>query len=65
MSAAIQTTFFHVTNNMNPDQTAPWEQSDLGPYCLQSRLPKDIIVKTYFIAKFETAMGLGHKFSQP
>ena len=20
---------------MNPDQTAPWEQSDLGPYYLQ------------------------------
>ena len=20
---------------MNPDQTAPWEQSDLDPYCLQ------------------------------
>ena len=27
-------------NTMNPDQTAPWEQSDLGPYCLQYRLPK-------------------------
>ena len=26
---------------MNPDQT-PWEQSDLGPYCLQYRLPKNI-----------------------
>ena len=25
---------------MNPDQTAPWEQSDLGTYCLQFRLPK-------------------------
>ena len=25
---------------MNPDQTAPWEQSDLGPYCLQYRLQK-------------------------
>ena len=24
-------------NTMNPDQTAP--QSDLGPYCLQYRLP--------------------------
>ena len=24
---------------MNPDQTAPKEQSDLGPYCLQYRLP--------------------------
>ena len=27
---------------MNPDQTAPWEQSDLGPYCLHYRLPKNI-----------------------
>ena len=25
---------------MNIDQTAPKEQSDLGPYCLQQRLPK-------------------------
>ena len=24
---------------MNPGQTAHWEQSDLGPYCLQYRLP--------------------------
>ena len=23
---------------MNPDKTAPKEQSDLGPYCLQYRL---------------------------
>ena len=27
---------------MNLDQTAPQEQSDLGPYCLQYRLPKNI-----------------------
>ena len=27
---------------MDPDQTAPKEQSDLGPYCLQYRLPKNI-----------------------
>ena len=27
---------------MNPDQTAPKEQSDLGPYCLQCRLPESI-----------------------
>ena len=26
---------------MNPDQTAPNEQSELGPYCLQYRLPKN------------------------
>ena len=25
---------------MNLDQTTPKEQSDLGPYCLQQRLPK-------------------------
>ena len=30
---------------MNPDQTAPKEQSDLGPYCLQYRLPKNISTK--------------------
>ena len=28
-------------NNTDSDQTA-WEQSDLGPYCLQYRLPKII-----------------------
>ena len=27
---------------MKPDQTAPWEQSDLGSHCLQYRLPKNI-----------------------
>ena len=34
--------FIMEANTMNPDQTAPWEQSDLGPYCLQYRLPKNI-----------------------
>ena len=34
--------FFMEANNMNPDQTAPWEQSDLGSYCLQYMLPKNI-----------------------
>ena len=35
-------------NNICPNQTAsksdlgPWEQSDLGPYCLQYRLQKMI-----------------------
>ena len=29
-------------NNMDPDQTAPKEQYDLGPNCLQYRLPKNI-----------------------
>ena len=27
---------------MYPDQTAPFEQSGLGPYCLKYRLPKNI-----------------------
>ena len=27
---------------MNHDQTAPKEQSDLDPYCLQYKLPKNI-----------------------
>ena len=31
-----------VANSMNPYQTSPKEQSDLGPYCLQYRLPKNI-----------------------
>ena len=37
--------FIMEANNMNPDQTAALEQSDLGPYCLpnrQYRLPKKI-----------------------
>ena len=47
MSAAyIQVHFrldiFMEANSMDPDQTAPKEQSDLGPYCLQHRLPKNI-----------------------
>ena len=29
-------------SNMNPGQTAPKVQSDLGPYCLQYRLTKNI-----------------------
>ena len=31
--------FFMEANNMNPDQIAP----DLGSYCLQKRLPKNIM----------------------
>ena len=34
--------FFNEANNMHPDQTAPREQSDLDPYCLEYRLPKNI-----------------------
>ena len=30
-----KTTFIMEENTMNPDQTAPKEQSDLGSYCLQ------------------------------
>ena len=41
-SNALQSNFFMEENNINPDQTAPKEQSDLGPYCLQYRLPKNI-----------------------
>ena len=26
--------FYHEANTMNADQTAPYEQSDLGQYCL-------------------------------
>ena len=33
--------FFMVANNMNSDRLLTREQSDLGPYCLQSRLPKN------------------------
>ena len=31
-----------VFNNMNPDQTAPKEQSGVVSYCLQYSLPKNI-----------------------
>ena len=34
--------FIMEANTMNPDRTAPLEQSDLGPYCLQYGLPKNI-----------------------
>ena len=35
-SSALRTRFFSIeANNISPDQ----EQSDLGPYCLQYRLP--------------------------
>ena len=35
IQALFRLDFFMEANNMNPDQTAPKEQSDLGPYCLQ------------------------------
>ena len=38
----VRLDFFMEANNMNPDQTAPREQSDLYPYCLQYRLAKNI-----------------------
>ena len=31
-----------VANSVNPDQSAPKEQSDFGPYFLQYRVPKNI-----------------------
>ena len=37
--------FVMEANTMNPDQAdrvLPWEQSNLGPYCLQYKLPKNI-----------------------
>ena len=35
--------FIMEANTMNPDKTAPFvQQSELGPYCLQYRLPKNI-----------------------
>ena len=33
---------FMEANNIDPDQTAPREQSDLSPYCLHYRLPENI-----------------------
>ena len=41
-SNVLQTSFIMKANSLIPDQTAPWEQSDLGPYCLQCRPPKYI-----------------------
>ena len=39
-AAYFQMPFITRANTMNPDQTAPREQSDLGPYCLQYKPPK-------------------------
>ena len=44
MSAAYKRMHFRLdyfmgANNVNPDQSAP--KPDLGPYCLQYRLPKN------------------------
>ena len=36
----FQTYFCIQANSMDPDQTAPKEQSDLGPHCLQKWLLK-------------------------
>ena len=30
--------FINEVNNMIPDQTIAWEQSDMGPHCLQYKL---------------------------
>ena len=37
---------------MNPYQTAPTEQSDMGLYCLQYRLPKSISRRKEQMTKF-------------
>ena len=37
--------FIMETSTVNPDQTVSCEQSDLGPYCVQYRLPKEKRVK--------------------
>ena len=42
MQVHFRLDFTMEANIMNPDHTAPMEQSDLGPYCLQYRLPKNI-----------------------
>ena len=45
-SSALQIRSYHGSKHYDPDQTAPLEQSDLGPYCLQYlqyRLSKNII----------------------
>ena len=38
----LQTRFKHGIKHYEADQTASTEQFDLGPYCLQCRLPKNI-----------------------
>ena len=40
---------------MDPDQTAPKEQSDLGPNCLQYRLPKNINLQEEQMTKVVTS----------
>ena len=49
---------------MNPDQTAPREQSDLDPYCLQYRLPKSISKQDEQMTKVMTG-GLRVNFIPP
>ena len=34
----LKTNFIMKASTMNPDQTAPKKQSDMGPYCFQYRL---------------------------
>ena len=38
---------------MNPDQTAPWEQSDLDPYFLQNYKPTKIYKQMREQTRFE------------
>ena len=46
---------------MNPDQTAPKEQSDLGPYCLHNRLTKNTSLREEQTTKVVIESG-GFKF---
>ena len=55
-----ETTFIMEANTMNPDQNAP-DQSDLGPYCLQFRLPKYILSRCSVSHSLKKGQGSGQK----
>ena len=55
IQAHFRLDFFMEANNMNRDQTAPKAHSDLGPYCLQYRLPKNIFRKEEQMTKVVTS----------
>ena len=53
-------------NTMNPDQTAPTGQSDLGQYCLLYRLPKNISrrqSRRHFVMSGEKRVKFLYKFN--
>ena len=39
---SVQIRFFYGGKKVDPNQTAPLEQSDLGPFYLHYRIPKNI-----------------------